>query len=55
MDRTVELDTPWGCVSLVDDPMYTFGSADNARRYDAEFRLDVSNQARYRGISVFMY
>lgn len=52
MDRTVELDTPWGRVSLVNDPMYTFGSADNARRYDAEFRLDRERPSSVHGVSV---
>jgi hypothetical protein len=52
MQSTLVLDTPWGQVSLVNEPTYTFGSADNARRYDAEFAFDRDRPSSIHGVCV---
>lgn len=35
----MEMDTRYGLIEIVDEPTYSFGSADNTRRYDQEIRL----------------
>lgn len=37
----MQFETPAGRITLVYDPVYSFGSADNTRRYPCEQRLDT--------------
>lgn len=37
--KSQEFETPYGRITLVDDPLHVFGSADNLRQYDQIFWL----------------
>ena len=50
MRGSLVLDTPEGQVTILDEPTYSFGSADNARRYDTEIRLDNGNSSSVHGV-----
>jgi hypothetical protein len=48
---TLILDTHEGQVTILDEPTYSFGSADNPRAYDREIRLDGANVFSIHGVS----
>ena len=50
LQRKVVLDTREGQVTIVDEPTYSFGSADNLRMYDTETRLDSENLTSVHGV-----
>lgn len=48
--RELVLDTHAGRVTIVDEPTYSFRSADNLRTYDTEIRLDDTNLTSVHGV-----
>lgn len=52
MERSFVLNTRWGQVTILDEPTYAFGSADNARTYNVEIRLDRENQTSIHGVRI---
>jgi hypothetical protein len=44
------LNTPAGQVTILNEPTYSFGSADNLRTYDLEIRLDNENPTSVHGV-----
>lgn len=40
LQSSLILDTREGRIEIIDEPTYSFGSADNLRKYDTEIRLD---------------
>ncbi|MGJ5204935.1 hypothetical protein [Bradyrhizobium sp. HKCCYLR20261] len=51
-ERELVLDTPSGKIRVLDEPSYTFGSTDNLRRYESEYRLDDSTPYSIYGVSI---
>ncbi|NPU12795.1 hypothetical protein HL666_18650 [Bradyrhizobium sp. 83002] len=51
-NRELVLGTPRGRVRVLDEPTYTFGSADNLRRYESEIHLDASKPHSIHGVSI---
>ena len=52
LQRKLVLDTYEGQVTIVDEPTYSFGSADNLRTYDTETRLDSENLTSVHGVRI---
>ena len=50
LQRKLILDTHEGQVTIIDEPTYSFGSADNLRTYDTETRLDSENLTSIHGV-----
>ena len=49
---TLVLDTPDGQITILDEPSYSFGSADNLRAYDNEMRLHNERLTSVHGVRV---
>lgn len=50
LQRSLVLETREGQVEIIDEPTYSFGSADNLRKYDTEIRLDRANLSSVHGV-----
>jgi outer membrane protein assembly factor BamB len=48
--RSIVLETREGQVEIVDEPTYSFGSADNLRKYGTEIRLDNAHLNSVHGV-----
>ena len=52
VQRSLVIETCEGEVAILDEPTYSFGSADNMRTYDVEIRLDSDNLTSAHGVKI---
>ncbi len=52
VQRNLVIETRQGKVAVLDEPTYSFGSADNIRNYDAEIQLDSDNLTSAHGVKI---